>query len=65
VTAGLRRRLQRLEHQHQPAGGRVRCVWWRRGDPLPEAAPGERLLVHRWADHAGDLPAPLPPEAVG
>ena len=65
MTAGLRRRLERLEHRHQPAGGRVRCVWWRRGDPRPEAAPGERLHVHRWVDHAdGDVSALPPPEAA-
>jgi hypothetical protein len=69
MTAGLRRRVERLERRHYPAGGRVRCVWWRRGDPRPEAAPGERLHVHRWADHAdeggdGGTPAPSPPGAA-
>jgi hypothetical protein len=68
MTVGLRRRLERLERRHQPAGGRVRCVWWRRGEPRPEAAPGERLRVHRWADHAdaddGGTPAPSPTGAA-
>jgi hypothetical protein len=62
VRAGLRRRLERLEARHRAAGERVRCAWWRRGDPRPEAAPGERLIVVRWADHA-DAPSPPPPGA--
>jgi hypothetical protein len=62
VRAGLRRRLERLETRHRAAGERVRQVWWRRGDPRPEAAPGERLIVVRWADH-DDAPSPPPPEA--
>ena len=57
MRAGLRRRLERLEARHRAAGERVRHVWWRRGDPRPEAAPGERLIVIRWADH-GDAPSP-------
>jgi hypothetical protein len=73
TTIGLRRRLRRLERRRYPAGGRVRCVWWRRGAPRPEAAPGERLHVHRWVDHAdgggegggdGGTPAPSPPGAA-
>ena len=34
-------------------GARARAlVWWRRGRALtPEAAPGERLIVVRSADH--------------
>jgi hypothetical protein len=64
MTTGLCRRLRRLERRHQPAGGRVCCVWWRRGDRQPGAAPGERLHVHRWAEDGeggdGGTPA-LPP----
>ena len=64
TTTGMRR-LRRLERRRYPAGGRVRCVWWRRGDPRPEAAPGERLHVHRWADvDDGDAPAPSPAGAA-
>jgi hypothetical protein len=47
----MRRRVERLEARHHPMGERVRCVWWRRGAPRPEAQPGERLIVTRWADH--------------
>jgi hypothetical protein len=63
VSAGLRRRLERLEARHRAAGERVRCVWWRREDPYPEAAPGERLIVVRWADH-DDASSPSPPGAA-
>ena len=65
MTSGLRRRLQRLERRHQPAGGRVRCVWWRRGEPRPEAAPGERLHVYRWADTDGGDGDPSAPSPTG
>jgi hypothetical protein len=67
MITGLRRRVERLERRRYPAGGRVRCVWWQRGDPRPQAAPGERLHVHRWADHDdgdGDTPAPSPTGAT-
>jgi hypothetical protein len=58
---GLRRRVERLERRCQPAGERVRYAWWRAGEPRPEAAPGERLVVIRWADHEGDdAPSPSP-----
>jgi hypothetical protein len=65
VRAALRRRVERLERRHPKTGGHVRYAWWRAGEPRPEAAPGERLHVHRWADHAeggdGGTPAPSPP----
>ena len=62
MRAGLRRRLERLEARHRAAGERVRYVWWRREDPYPEAAPGERLIVACWRGE--DAPSPPPPEAA-
>jgi hypothetical protein len=64
VSAPLRRRVERLERRCPPADERVRHVWWRAGEPRPEAQPGERLVVIRWADHAeGDDTPPSAPEA--
>jgi hypothetical protein len=56
VSAPLRRRVERLERRH-PTVERMRHVWWRAGEPRPEAQPGERLIVIRWADH-DDAPSP-------
>ena len=61
MRTGLRRRLERLEARHRAAGERMRCVWWRREDPYPEAAPGERLIVVSWRGEAA--PSPSPPGA--
>jgi hypothetical protein len=51
VRAPLRRRVERLEAKGRATGERVRYAWWRAGEPRPEAQPGERLVVTRWADH--------------
>jgi hypothetical protein len=60
-AALLRRRVERLEARRRPAGERVRHVWWHAGEPRPEAAPGECLVVIRWADHErDDAPSPSP-----
>jgi hypothetical protein len=65
VSAPLRRRVERLERRRPPVSERVRHVWWRAGEPRPEAQPGERLVVIRWADHdeGDDAPSSAPPEA--
>ena len=61
MSAPLRRRVERLERRCPPVSERVRHVWWRAGEPRPEAQPGERLIVTRWADHEGDdVPFPSP-----
>ena len=44
----LHRRLERLEAKEQPAL-RKRIVWLEKGDPIPEAEPGEELILVSWA----------------
>ena len=57
MSRSLPRRVEQLQAQCKPAEGRVRYVWWDRSKPMPEAAPGERLVVISWADSE---PPPLP-----
>jgi hypothetical protein len=57
MSCGLQRRVEEMEARHKPAERRVRYVWWDRRGPMPEAAPGERLVVISWAE---EEPPPLP-----
>ena len=43
----LHRRLERLEASGQPAP-RQRIVWLEKGEPKPEAEPGEQLIIISW-----------------
>ena len=53
----LYRRLERLEASGQPAP-RKRIVWLEKGDPIPEAEPGEELILLEWAwDDNDETPA--------
>ena len=51
MSAGnLHRRLERLERERPEE--HVRYVWWEPGQPEPQAAPGEQLVIITW-DHDG------------
>jgi hypothetical protein len=50
VSPNLQRRVEEMEARRKPAERRVRYVWWDRRQPLPKAAPGERLVVISWAE---------------
>jgi hypothetical protein len=64
VTAvALSRRVRRLEQARRGRRERVRCVWWRGGEPYPEPAEGERLVVLRRRDEDDDAPS-VPAPAV-
>ena len=53
----LHRRLERLEASGQPAP-RKRIVWLEKGDPIPEAEPGEELILLKWVwDDNDETPA--------
>jgi hypothetical protein len=56
MTHALDRRLARLEARDAPPL-RQRCVWLDEGDPMPEAEPGEQLVVVRWRWDSDDEPA--------
>lgn len=56
ITRDLHRRLERLEAIAEPPL-RMRVVWLEKGDPVPEAEPGEQLLLVRWI-WDDDEPAP-------
>ena len=53
----LYRRLERLEASGQSAP-RKRIVWLEKGDPIPEAEPGEELILLKWVwDDNDETPA--------
>jgi hypothetical protein len=47
MTAALQRRIAELEKK-QAGPLRQRVVWWKRGEPKPQAGPGERLTIISW-----------------
>jgi hypothetical protein len=47
TTKALQRRLAELEKK-QTAPLRRRFVWWKQGEPEPQAEPGEHLTIYRW-----------------
>jgi hypothetical protein len=47
MTKALKRRLAELEKK-QTAPLRRRFVWWNKGEPEPQAEPGEHLTIYRW-----------------
>jgi hypothetical protein len=56
-----RRRLLRMEAATSTKE-RLRYVWVQDGEPVPEAKPGERLVMVRWA---GEADPADPSEASG
>jgi hypothetical protein len=58
MTAALQRRLAELEKK-QAGPLRQRLVWWKRGDPEPQARPGEQLTISwMWEDEEPTEPPP-------
>jgi hypothetical protein len=61
MLRNLDRRLERLKAKEQPTL-RKRIVWLQKGDPIPEAEPGEKLILVRWAwDGEDEAPRDGPP----
>lgn len=57
MLRNLDRRLERLEAKEQLAL-RKRIVWLQKGDPIPEAEPGEELILVKWIwDDDDETPA--------
>jgi hypothetical protein len=50
MSRDLQRWVAQLEARRRPAEERVRYIWWDRRGPMPEAMPGERLVVISWAE---------------
>lgn len=48
MSRQLASRLKKLERQRRPGTPHVRLVWLEPGEPLPNAAPGERLVLVSW-----------------
>ena len=47
MISGMNRRLARLEAS-EPPPLHQRVVWLKKGDPKPEAEPGEELILLKW-----------------
>ena len=61
MTKALQRRLAELEKK-QATALRRRFVWWNRGEPEPQAEPGEHLTIYRWR-WSDEEPTEPPPGA--
>jgi hypothetical protein len=59
MSRNLQRRLAQLEKK-QAGPLRRRYVWWNKGEPKPQAKPGEELMIFRWkwdSDEAAESPS--------